>query len=138
MQGVTIKATTRNVLMKLLTIVHSCSNELESNYYDVYLIQTVLPSLHYKIIHAASATVHSLFILQYSQVYMELVLQLVVCLQFMYFQYVLKLCGTHKQFVLYIYICIIYVHAHDPKQFGIRQFMGFAKEKHKVHGYSCA
>ena len=49
-------------------------------------------------IHAASGTLYSLLVLQYSLVYMyqlELVFRLLVCLQFMYFQYNVH-CGAHK------------------------------------------
>ena len=67
--------------------------------WNAYLSGTVLSSLLG--IHAASGTIYSLFVLQYSWVYMyqlELVFRLLVRLQFMYFQYnaYLKHCGAHK------------------------------------------
>ena len=65
-------------------------------------------------IHAASGTLYSLFVLQYSWVYMyqlELVFRLLVRLQFMYFQY-----NVYLSIVVRTNIYKYIKHSRDPKQ----------------------
>ena len=77
-------------------------------------------------IHAASGTLYSLFVLQYSSVYMdqlELVFRLLVRLQFMYFQYNVYLSiVVRTNIVFFIYTHMIQNNLRTP------QLAGFARQ----------